>query len=220
MKSSLRSYSENNSFPIFPAFFFPNISYFHQISRFPCVYLEKKEHFIKQTFRNRCYILSASGPLLINVPIIKQKEKKTSMEETKIFYDEKWNKRAWRSIYSAYGKSPYFEFYKDDIENFFTKKYSSLFDMNFYIILYFFKKFNIKTSLIPTTNFEIIDAKIDFRNYFSKEKPSIIEDKDNNNEEYIQCFDDKLPFFKNLSCIDLLFNLGNNCYNYINFYKK
>ncbi len=52
------------------------------------------------------------------------------MKDVQIDYREKWVKDHWASIQSAYGKAPFFEFYKDDLQRIIFSKPKFLFDLN------------------------------------------------------------------------------------------
>lgn len=100
------------------------------LSKYDTINIEICENFPKQTFRNRTYILSSNGLLGINVPIVKEKTIKQKFSDTRISYTENWNVKAWRTITSAYGKSIYFEYFEDEIKQFFTSEHEKLIDLN------------------------------------------------------------------------------------------
>lgn len=216
MKNLFQLPLENNNPPIFPAFFFPNIEYFQYLNNYDSVCIETRESFPKQTFRNRTYILSANGILSINIPIVKEKIYRQTTSEVKICYKDNWDIKSWRAITSAYGNSPYFEYFEDDIKQFFTNKYEKLLDLNLDILSYFKKCFDIPTKILLTNNYINIENKeIDFRNKFLPQNKMKEEIGEENFKEYTQCFFEKFGFAKNLSCIDLLFNTGRESIHYI-----
>jgi len=49
--------------------YLPPAVYFSLISRADEIIIEREENYIKQSYRNRCYILSAHGPQLLTVPV-------------------------------------------------------------------------------------------------------------------------------------------------------
>jgi hypothetical protein len=206
---------ENKPIPIFPAFFFPNVEYFMFLSKYDTINIEICENFPKQTFRNRTYILSSNGLLGINVPIVKEKTIKQKFSDTRISYTENWNVKAWRTITSAYGKSIYFEYFEDEIKQFFTSEHEKLIDLNIKILHYFIKRFDISTKIEFTQSYTEVSPEYDFRNKFlvnKKAKESKVKFT-----PYIQCFSEKFPFRENLSCIDLLMNTGKESNLIINF---
>jgi len=216
MKNLYQSHLENNNIPVFPAFFFPNIEYLIRMSKFDKVIVEAFETYPKQTFRNRAYIQSSNGKMSINVPIIKEKSNRQTSSEVKISYNDNWNVKAFRAICSAYGKSPFFEYYEDDIKAFFYNKYENLFDLNLDTLSYLKKRFQLKTELIISREYIKTDPSIDFRDKFKVNHPNINSHKAPIFKPYIQCFRDKLGYLENLSALDILFNIGKESINYIN----
>ncbi|PCH96154.1 MAG: hypothetical protein COB83_06685 [Gammaproteobacteria bacterium] len=74
---------------------------------------EVEDNFQKQTFRNRCYINTAHGKHLLNVPIQHGKENKQKTKDIKIDYKDDWHKLHLKTLETAYNSSPFFEFYID-----------------------------------------------------------------------------------------------------------
>lgn len=101
--------------------YFPSLEFFSFIKTRDEIWIETKERFEKQTYRNRCYILSANGVLPLTIPI-KSAGKKPPMDEVMIDYKEKWLNQHWRAITSAYNKSPFFEYYGPEIHDILFQK--------------------------------------------------------------------------------------------------
>jgi len=90
----------------------PSIAYFQQVIRAESLLIEKEEHYIKQSYRNRCRILTAHGPKNLAIPV-KKGNQKTKISELEIDYSQNWINVHWRSIRSAYGSAPFFAYYSD-----------------------------------------------------------------------------------------------------------
>ena len=88
------------------------------------------KNYIKQTYRNRCYIYAANGKLGLHIPIHFTQNKRQMTREVLIDNSSSWKKKHWKSIESAYKTSPFFEFYEDDIKPLFEKKHKFLLDYN------------------------------------------------------------------------------------------
>ncbi len=56
--------------PLLSTAFCPPIEYFALLAEYSSVYIEACESYAKQSWRNRCRILSANGPLDLTVPVI------------------------------------------------------------------------------------------------------------------------------------------------------
>ena len=119
----------DDSFPLFHLEFFPCVEYLVKISQYKKITINIDESFPKQTYRNRCVILSSNGIQNIIVPIKRDKTKKLQTKEVEISYSENWGIRAWRTIFSCYGQSPFFEYYAPQIERILTTKHKYLIEL-------------------------------------------------------------------------------------------
>ena len=102
-----------------PTSYFGPIEEYVYLSQNESVTYEVKEHFIKQSYRNRCFIYGSNGLLRLTVPLVLKSREKTSIEDIKISYAEQWRAQHWRSIQSAYKNSPFFDYYEEIIHLFF-----------------------------------------------------------------------------------------------------
>ncbi len=197
---------------IFSSYYLAPIEYFYYLKLYNIVYQDIHEHFIKQTYRNRCCILSPNGVQSLSIPLINAKKQK-AVKEMKITYDENWQKKHWKSFEAAYRRSPYFEFYENEFYPFYhEKKYQFLVDFNTALEEKTLELLNLSVNLVRTDKY--IDNEFvrnDYRNMLSPKKPSLLMFKN-----YIQVFSDRNGFSPNLSIVDLLFNEGPNASNYLN----
>lgn len=192
--------------PLLPTAYLAPISYYAILLQHKNCKIEIHEHFVKQSIRNRCEIYGANGKLQLTIPKVRRGSSKTIIKEIKISYKINWQKLHWNAIKSAYNSSPFFEYYKDEIEPFFKKKESNLFDFNNKLqnvileLLQEDKCSDFTTSYLHKTEFS------DLRNYdFFLESAS----------KYNQVFMEKHNFIPNLSILDLLFNLGPESSDYL-----
>ena len=81
--------------------YFPPASYFSLIARSTNVLIESEENYHKQTWRNRCIIMSANGPLPLVVPVLRGSFHKTAIKDLKIDYSKRWRELHLRGIASA-----------------------------------------------------------------------------------------------------------------------
>lgn len=192
---------------------FPPVQYFTKLAGFERIYIEKHENFAKQTYRNRYKILGANGPVSLVVPVVKGRGPKIKIKDLHISYDTSWQRNHWRTIFSAYNSSPFFEFYKDDIQPFFEKQWKYLFDFNLEIIEVLCDLLEINSNIELTDDFEKIPAgTLNFREAISPKKHKSLPDKYFEPQKYTQVFSEKFEFVPNLSILDLLFNEGPNSY--------
>ena len=186
------------------------IQYFSKFIGYKNIYLEKCEHYIKGTYRNRCHIAGVNGILRLSIPLKKGKNEQQSIREVQISNDTHWQSHHWHSIRSAYGNAPYFEFYGDTLQPFFKKKYTYLYDFNLELLQTINQLIGIHTPIIETTEYQTIagyDVR-DARNAIHPKPRYHQADPHFQNQKYAQVFEEKTGFLPNLSILDLLFCTG------------
>lgn len=200
----------SNQKPVFSIQYLGNICYYYLIQQYAEISVETTEHYIKQTFRNRTVILTANGLMPLIIPVI-HKSSKEPIYQKEICYKEKWYKKHFNAILSAYKNASYFDFYADELLQFLQQtdeKYLFQFNLNY--LNKIFSVLGIKTKVLLTETYEKHYNK-DFRNYFDNpfHLPECLK------KPYIQVFNDRFSFQKNLSILDLIFNLGPDAKEYI-----
>lgn len=188
------------------------IEYFAHLLRAKKIIVENQEHYIKQTYRNRCLIVSSSGVQPLIIPVKKINGNHTVIKDIKPSYTEKWQYLHWKAITASYNHSPYFLYYKDELEEVFTNKYDLLFEFNHKLLKLILDFLGLEKNINLTERYQqkFSDNTTDLRNAFSPKIKS-----EYNFPEYTQVFSDSLGFIPNLSIIDLLFNLGPESVDYL-----
>jgi len=173
--------------------------------------LEVKEHFTKQSYRSRCEIYGANGILKLIVPLKKWKSG-SKTESIEISYDENWPLLHWKSITAAYRSSPYFEFYEDELIEIFQKKFRFLVNLNQYAEKQISTMIQLPLRAKKTKSFQKVSSP-DLRLQIHPKSDSFVNQFQF--PTYNQVFSPKFGFIKNLSILDLLFNLGPESLNYL-----
>ena len=94
------------------------------------VLIETQESFVKQTFRNRCLIHDAQGhDVSLTVPVLKVEHKQLT-QDVQISYQQHWQHQHWMALRSAYGKSPYWDYYADYFAPFYQQQTKWLIELN------------------------------------------------------------------------------------------
>lgn len=109
--------------------YFPCLDVMQGMARADEVWLEAHENYQKQSYRNRCYVLTANGVDYLTVPVLNG-TRKQPIREVRIDYSQKWIDRHLRCLQSAYAKAPYFEYLMPEIEAALTQRPPLLFDLN------------------------------------------------------------------------------------------
>ena len=192
--------------------YFANILHLSAIVKSKQVNFEVCDSYQKQTYRNRTHIYGANGRLALSIPIIYSQNNRQMYRDIKIYNNDRWQSLHWKSLVSAYGTSPFFEFYKDDIEPLFHTKQVFLMDFNFKCFEIIQHCLDMEIDYFKTTSYEKEITQIkDMRSCTSVRK-----EKQYNFLKYTQVFEKKCGFISNLSILDLLFNEGPNTVIYLN----
>lgn len=192
--------------------YLPPVEYFYFLNNYENIRIDIHENFQKQTYRNRCVIYSPNGPLSLVIPVIRPDKPKTIVKDILISYDEEWPRTHWRSITAAYNSSPFFLYYQDDLHRILEKKYKYLIDLNNDLLSTLLSELKINISYKSSEEYLKGNNYLDLRERIS---PKRIKNDSSAFPEYNQVFIEKHGFLPNLSIIDLLFNEGPNCLEYL-----
>ena len=189
--------------------YLPPVQYFAALYHAERVVIEKYDHYMKQTYRNRCIIAGANGALTLSIPIIKPATPKTFSRDIEISDHGNWQHLHWHAIISAYNSSPFFEYYADDFAPFYRKNFQFLFDFNEQLRSLVCRLLEIEPSVTFSAEYiTAVNSDTDFRETIHPKKETTKADLPFIAKEYYQVFRQKHGFFPNLSIIDLLFNMG------------
>ena len=173
---------------VLPTSFFGPVSWYEQIARASePISIEAHENFQKQTLRTRCRIATANGVQTLTVPV----SGSGSIKDIKISDHNNWRHLHWQALASAYGSSPFFEYYADDIAPFFEKKWDFLFEYNLEITHKMCELLDIRTEIRLTDEYQGCSF-----------------NQHNDSKPYYQVFQSRHGFIPDLSILDLLFNMG------------
>lgn len=194
--------------------YFGSTTHYSLIAQSKSYLIESKEHFIKQSQRNRTEIYSANGKLILSIPLKKWRNH-SPIDQMEVSFDEDWQTLHWRSMESAYRASPFFEYYEDEIKPLIYSKESNLIKRNTLIEESIKKIIGIESILDYTSLYE--KSEMDWRKLLHPKNKELA--KCFSIPSYIQVFEEKHGFIPNLSILDLLFNLGPESRSYLNRIK-
>lgn len=182
--------------------------------------LEAHEHIVKQSWRNRCDIMTAGGVQSLTIPIERPLGGKTPIKDILISSHGDWRHLHEYALRSGYGSSPFFEFYWDDIEPFYTKPYKYLWDFNWELMHLLLRLLYIDVQIEETSEFQLeYDAPtLDYR--YELHPRTLRRDALQDYPPYYQTFATKQGFVPELSIYDLLMNMGPESQLYLRAYGE
>ncbi len=186
--------------------YFPPVSFFSTLYKETYVYFDIYEIYRKMSFRNRCLIAGAQGIISLSVPLQDGRNQQLPMNEVLISGSENWQTRHFKSIQSAYNRSPFFEYFQDELAMLYQKPFDRLAEWNLFCLNW------IKEKLEWPAEIRFTETAIPYREEGMDDRRNRVLPKNYsllNPAKYRQVFEERTGFFPNLSILDLLFNTGN-----------
>ena len=193
--------------------YLPCLDYMSGLVQFERVWLEAHEHYQKQSYRNRSYVLTANNVDVLTVPVLRGTHH-LPIRDLRIDNGQPWPMHHWRCLRAAYGKAPFFEYYAPAFEPVYRKSWSFLFDLNYELLTICLNLLRVKT---PVNLTEWYDKRPE--NGLFDARSTVNPRKDS--ESYVFYRPVSYPqnfgpdFVPNLSVIDLLFCQGPHANDYL-----
>ncbi len=157
------------------------------------------------SFRNRCMIAGAHDIISLSIPLKNGRNQNLAMKDVLISNQEKWQARHFKSIQSAYNKSPFFEYYRHELAVIYQQRFDGLADWNFCCLNW------LKEKMDWPAEIRITEKAIPFQAEGYNDLRNLTLPKNHgqwNPVKYRQVFEERTGFIPNLSVLDLLFNTG------------
>jgi len=133
--------------------YFPPVEYFFAIAHSGRVLIEQHEAYQKQSWRNRCRILSAAGPEDLSIPVVKEERLSRPIRDIRIDYGEPWLQHHIRAFAAAYNHSAFYDYYADDLLPILESKPTFLFDLNLSLLEKLMSLLGLDTPVSLTDSF-------------------------------------------------------------------
>lgn len=186
--------------------YLPCLEYFTCILSNDRIWIDIEERYVKQTYRNRCDVMTTNKVDTLTVPVQSYAHHSLT-KDIRIDYSQPWVRRHWGCFRSAYGKSPYFEYFADELEAVYLKKPAFLVDLNYDLLTICLRLLGISKEITYNLSVPFLSDKavIDAFSIINNKKSKNIH-KYYQSIAYYQTFGN--DFVSNLSIVDLLFNMG------------
>ena len=204
--------------------YFPPLEYFTAILKADSVFIESQENFQKQTYRTRTHIYAEGGLLALNLPARRaagaddEKTHHLPIKRIGLDYSKGWLHQHRTAITSAYGLTPFFDYYKDYFFDILDSRPASLLELNTRILQLCLKLIGVEKEIHFTEEYidRVPEDWLDLRTRINPKSkgPSLLEEW-GLNRQYWQVFSSKHGFIPNLSILDLLCHEGPNSISYL-----
>ena len=206
-------------YKLLPTTYFGPVSWYRQLHQAGRVVINADEPWVKQTFRNRCTIATAAGTQTLTVPVVHTGRTGIPVKDIRISDHGNWRHLHWQAISSAYGHSPFFQFYEDDLRPFFFEsRWEYLFDFNFEIMQKMCELLDISAPASPNPSKGRGDANelpgcspLPLEGLGEAGTAGVVDRV----RPYWQVFQQKHGFLPDLSILDLLCCMGNEAIFYL-----
>lgn len=159
------------------------------------------------SFRNRCQLAGSQGRIDLSIPLAKGRDQKTLMKDVKIAGAYRWQDQHWKTLLACYSRSPWFEFYRDQLDQLYRKPFHFLLDWNLACFEWTCQVLAISARVSLTDVYRpVYEEEVDWRGKLLPKNitdttlwPPVV---------YRQVFEEITGFIPNLSILDLLFCEG------------
>ena len=130
--------------------YLPWLRYFHKAASSDTLVLLDNVQFTKNDWQNRNKIKTASGELILTVPVLHKFQQRLS--EVQIDSKQPWARKHWRALETNYRKAPYFKEHGPFFRRVFERPWEKLNDLNAEILFYLVEALGIKTKIIRSSD--------------------------------------------------------------------
>lgn len=212
--------------PVLSAFYFGSVEHYRFLAQQPKVIIDLGEHYERQSYRTRTSIVGPNGVQDLVLPVIRRSGEKMPMRTVGLSYVETWPQQHLHAIRSAYGNTPWFIHYIDEVEEVLLKRYDRLVDLDLATMRLGMKWLGLSTELVlrdeyvevassecrvvnpplDTPHSEVPIQALDLRQTLHPKHPLPTEMAFT--PSYPQIFADRHGFVSRMSVIDLVMNAG------------
>lgn len=168
------------------------------------------DRYQKMSFRNRLMIVGADGPIILSIPLLHGRNQRRPAREVKIDNARDWQGQHWKTIVSCYNRSPWFEYYRDGLEQLYLEKAEWLVDWNLNCWDWVTRQLSLRVGSKFTTAYQPTYDPVLYLDWRNRLIPKSINKDFPDAIRYRQVFEERTGFIPHCSILDLLFCEGKN----------
>jgi hypothetical protein len=195
--------------------YFSPVILFKNSYNFSHITIEQCESYQKLSFRNRCQIAGAEGVIDLSIPLVNGRDQKAIIRDVRIADSLPWQANHWKTIVSCYSRSPWFSFYRDELEELYRKPFDYLLDWNRECLIWALRVLGMSRVVGETMEYKPAYSPEEGDDQRGKWLPKNRENWGRSMPRYHQVFEERTGFLPGLSILDLIFCEGKNAIKYI-----
>lgn len=133
--------------------YFPYPGFFHKLTKAD-IYVVMDDVQYDKRYTNRNKIIATNGWMWLTVPI-KKESMSVSNLEVQINNDLPWRENHWKKIWQSYANSKFFKIYKDYLSMLYKKEWSRLFDLDFETLKKTIEWLGIKIEIVKESELNV-----------------------------------------------------------------
>lgn len=190
---------------VLPTAYLAPVSYYAALYHSDEVVIEAQEHYIKQTFRNRCLIATGQGVQTLSVNVAKGNKLKMPIRDIQLSAHGDWPRQHLYSLATYYGMSPFYEYYIDDLREVLLHGHDgTLFGMNEALRRHICQEIGFEPNVRYSTEWMGTQIEQDAAEWATH----VGMDLQTNPYYQIGAIQGNRSFMADMSIVDLLFNMG------------
>lgn len=187
---------------VFSSRYAGSVDYYAAMLRYGKVAIDLSEPFDKHhKHLNRMDIVGTNGCQQLSASLQKP-NRRMAVGEVALSSHGNWRHTHWGALFSAYGRTPFFDYFADDLKQIYTDEsiqtIASL-NLTLHAAVIDFLDLDIETTVIDNKNDLAVSDALNLRDGVLTEQTL---------EPYYQIWSSKFGFQSNQSILDLLFNVG------------
>ncbi|MBQ4230929.1 MAG: WbqC family protein [Salinivirgaceae bacterium] len=190
-----------DSTAVAPLAYCGSVDYYARMAAFGRMAIDLSQPFNRHDHTSRrCEIVGPSGRQRLSVPTRKPSPgSRATIGDLEVDFILDWRRNHWGALFSAYGRSPFFEYYADRFHDVYERQFPRLADYCLALDSLLRQILGIETDV------EIIHSRHDLLGHTSMLSTDAVEIAD---VEYYQVWAARHGFQPRLSALDLVFNMG------------